>query len=198
MFVFIAGLLLFLGVHSVRIVAEDWRTTQRASLGENTWKMTYSLVSLIGFAVLVWGYGMARQQPLVVWTPPNGMRHLAGLLILAAFILLVAAYVPRNGIKARVHHPMILGVKLWAAAHLLANGTLADMLLFGSFLVWAIFSFKATRQRDRVTGVVYPAGTATGTITVVAIGIAAWALFAFWLHGMLIGVKPFAMAVAPQ
>ena len=107
--------------------------------GEGAWKGIYTVVSLIGFALIVWGFGQARLQPVVLWQPlPAGVRHLASLLTLVAFVLLAAAYVPRNGIKARVHHPMILGVKTWALAHLLANHTLADLLLFGSFLVWAL------------------------------------------------------------
>lgn len=120
------------------------------------------------------------------------MRHVAALLTLISFVLLAAAYVPRNSVKARLHHPMILGVKVWAFAHLLANGTLADLILFGSFLVWAIFSFIAARKRDRAARTQYPAGTMSGTIAVVVVGAAAWVLFAFWLHGRLIGVQPFA------
>ena len=119
----IAGLLLFLGVHSVRIVADDWRSRTRARVGEAPYKLVYALLSLAGLLLLVWGYGMARQQPVVLWNPPVAMRHLAALLTLVAFVLLAAAYVPRNGIKARLHHPMVLGVKVWALAHLLANGT---------------------------------------------------------------------------
>ena len=111
--------------------------------------------------------------------------------VLLAFVLLAAAYVPRNGIKARVHHPMVLSVKLWAFAHLLANGTLADVLLFGSFLVWAVLSFRAARRRDRAAGTRYPAGSLAATLATVVIGGVAWALFAFRLHEWLIGVRPF-------
>jgi uncharacterized membrane protein len=187
----IAGLLLFLGLHSVRIFADGWRSAMLARLGEKPWKGLYSLVSLLGFGLVVYGFGLARQAPQVLWTPPVFMRHLAGLLVLAAFVLLAAAYVPRNGIKARLHHPMILGVKVWALAHLLANGMLHDVLLFGSFLLWSILCFRAARQRDRAAGTVYPAGTASASIATVFAGIAAWAVFAFWLHGLLIGVRPF-------
>lgn len=182
----ILGLILFLGVHSTRIVAEDWRTSMRARIGELPWKGVYSLLSIAGFVLIIWGYGLARQQPVQLWSPPAGMRHLAALLTLVAFVLLAATYVPRNGIKARLHHPMVLGVKTWALAHLLTNGNLADVLLFGSFLVWAVFSFRAARQRDRAAHTVYPAGT----VTTVVVGIAAWAVFAFWAHGFLIGVQP--------
>jgi uncharacterized membrane protein len=187
----IAGLLLFLGVHSTRVFADDWRNRTRARVGAGPFKGIYSLVSLAGFVLLVWGYGVARQQPVVLWNPPTGMRHLAALLTLLSFVLLAAAYVPGNQIKARLHHPMVLGVKVWALAHLLANGTLADVLLFGSFLIWAIVLFAVSRRRDRREGTVYAPGTASATgITVVA-GVLAWAAFAFWLHRVLIGVAPF-------
>ena len=136
--ILVLGLVLFLGVHSVRIVADGWRTQTLARMGEMPWKGLYSLVSAVGLALIVWGYGLARQQPVVLWVPPIGMRHAASLLTLIAFILLAATYVPRNAIKARLHHPMVLAVKAWALAHLLANGMLADVLLFGGFLAWAV------------------------------------------------------------
>jgi uncharacterized membrane protein len=191
MTILVLGLLIFLGLHSVRIVADPWRSAMRARLGEGAWKGLYSLLSLAGFALLIWGYGQARQTPVVLWTPPVSMRHLAALLTAIAFILITAAYVPRNAIKAKLHHPMVLGVKTWALAHLLANGTLADVLLFGSFLAWAVVLFAVSRRRDRANGTVYPAGTASGTTITVVVGLLAWAAFAFWLHGMLIGVRPF-------
>jgi uncharacterized membrane protein len=187
----ILGLVVFLGVHSVRIFADDWRTRQSASLGAGAWKGLYSLASVVGFILIIWGYGLARAQPVVIWAPPVWTRHVAALLTVPAFILLVAAYVPRNGIKAKLRHPMILGVKVWALAHLLANGMLADVVLFGAFLAWAVLDFRAARQRDRATGATYPAGTVGGTLTASAIGLVAWAVFAFWLHGSWIGVRPF-------
>jgi uncharacterized membrane protein len=191
MTVLILGLILFLGVHSVRIFAEGWRTAQIARRGEGAWKGLYSLASIIGFGLIIWGYGLARAEPTVLWVPQLWARHLASLLMLFAFILLAAAYVPRNGIKAWVHHPMVLGVKVWALAHLLANHTLADLLLFGSFLAWAVLDFRAARQRDRADQVRYPAGTLGGTLGAVAGGLVAWAVFAFWAHGWLFGVTPF-------
>jgi uncharacterized membrane protein len=187
----ILGLILFLGVHSVRIVAEDWRTRSRARLGENAYKGLYSLLSIGGFLLLLWGYGQARLDPLVLWGSPAWARHLASLLTLVAFILLMAAYVPNNGIKARLHHPMVLGIKVWALSHLLANNTLADVLLFGGFLVWAVFSFRAARGRDRAAGTVYLAGTLAGTAATLVIGAVAWAAFAMWAHAAWIGVAPF-------
>jgi uncharacterized membrane protein len=187
----ILGLILFLGVHSTRIVAEDWRTRTRARLGENAYKGLYSLVSIAGFVLLVWGYGQARLDPVLLWGSPSWTRHLAALLTVPAFILLAAAYVPKNGIKARLHHPMVLGVKVWAFSHLLANNTLADLLLFGGFLAWAVLSFRAARARDRAAGTVYPPGTLAGTAAAVVVGLVAWGVFAFWAHAAWIGVRPF-------
>ena len=188
--VLILGLVLFLGVHSVRIVADGWRTHTLARLGEGPWKGLVSLVSAVGLALIVWGYGLARQQPVALWLPPVGMRHAAALLTLIAFILLAAAYVPRNAIKARLHHPMVLGVKVWALAHLLSNGNLADVLLFGAFLLWAVLSFRAARQRDRAQGAVVAPGNAAGTVATLVLGALAWAGFALWAHAWLIGVAP--------
>ena len=186
----VLGLVLFLGVHSVRIVADGWRTQTVARWGEMPWKGLYSLVSAVGLALIVWGYGLARQQPVVLWVPPIGMRHAAALLTLIAFVLLAATYVPRNAIKARLHHPMVLGVKVWALAHFLSNGNLADVVLFGSFLLWAVLSFRAARQRDRALNTVYAPGTAMGTGLAVVVGAVAWVGFAFWAHAWLIGVAP--------
>jgi uncharacterized membrane protein len=191
MTVLLIGLLVFLGAHSVRIFAEDWRTRQLARLGEWTWKGLFSLVSAAGLALIVWGYGLARAQGLELWQPPRWSAHVAALLTLPAFVLLVAAYVPGNRLKAALGHPMILGVKLWAFAHLLANGRVQDLLLFGTFLAWAIADFAAARRRDRIAGTRYPAGSATRDATVAGVGIAAWLAFAFFLHEWLIGVKPF-------
>lgn len=190
MAILILGLVLFLGVHSVRIVADDWRTGMRSRLGEGAWKGVYTLISLAGFGLIVWGYGLARQDPVVLWVPPVAMRHLASLLTLAAFVLLAAAYVPRNAFKAKLHHPMVLAVKVWALAHLLSNGNLADVLLFGSFLLWAVPGFRAARQRDRAQNTRYAAGTLAGTVATVVVGGVAWAAFAFWAHLLLIGVSP--------
>ena len=190
MSVLILGLVVFLGVHSTRIFGEGWRTAMITRQGAGKWKGWYTLVSLVGFGLLVWGFGVARQQPVALWSPPSFMRHVAWLLTLIAFILLVATYIPRNAIKAPLHHPMVLAVMFWAVAHLLANGNRANAVLFGSFLVWAALSFRAARARDRVARTLYPAGTASGTAITVVVGIAAWAAFAFWGHGLLIGVRP--------
>jgi len=186
----IAGLIVFLGVHSVRILADDWRTAQIARVGPKVWKGGYALLSLIGLALIVWGYGLARQATVVLYTTPTWTRHLAALLTLGAFVLVAAAYVPQTRIKARVRHPMVAGVTVWAFAHLLANGTLADVILFGSFLLWAVFSYQAALRRDIAAMVGYVIGPMSRDMTAVAIGVIAWAAFTFWLHEWLIGVRP--------
>ena len=187
----ILGLLLFLGVHSTRVFADSWRARQIQRLGPMGWKALYSVLSLAGFALLVWGFGLARQQPVVVWVPPMALRHLNALFTLIAFVLLAAAYVPGNAIKARLGHPMLAAVKLWAFGHLLAAGMLHDVLLFGAFLLWAVVDFTVSRRRGRAAGVTYPKGPAWRTVLTVVLGVAAWAAFAFWLHRPLVGVSPF-------
>ena len=187
----IFGLLLFLGVHSVRIFADSWRTQTIARVGENAFKGGYTLLSLLGFVLIVWGFGVAREVPVVLWTPPPAMRHAAALFNVLAFVLLMAAYVPRNGIKSRVHHPMVLGVKTWAFAHLISNGNMAHVVLFGAFLAWAVLDFISSRRRDRAQGVQYPSGTVSATMLTVLLGVVVSGVFAMWLHGLLIGIKPF-------
>ncbi|ALT78584.1 NnrU family protein [Paucibacter sp. KCTC 42545] len=190
MTILILGLVLFLGIHSTRIFAEDARSRFIAARGAGAWKGLYALVSAVGLAAIIWGFAAARSQPLVLWPRLPGMAHLAALLTLFAFMLMVAAYVPGNLLKARLHHPMVLSVKLWAAAHLLANNTLADVLLFGGFLVWAILCFRAARQRDRVAGTVYPPGRFWPTLITLVLGALAWAGFALVVHAAWLGVRP--------
>jgi uncharacterized membrane protein len=187
----IVGLLIFLGTHSVRIFAEDWRARQIARLGEGKWKGLYSVVSAVGLVLIVLGFGLARSEPTFLWTPPLWTRHAAALLTVPAFILVAAAYVPGNRIKARLGHPMVAGVKVWAFAHLLANGTLAGVVLFGAFLAWAVADFASARRRDRRAGTVYPSGSLARDAVAAIVGLVAWAVFAFFLHGWLIGVRPF-------
>ena len=190
MAVLIFGLVLFLGVHSTRIFADGWRSAMIAKIGPLPWKGLYAIASIAGFIVIIWGFRMARADTLVLWSPPVWTRHVAALLLVFSFILLAAAYVPRNSFKARLHHPMVLGVKVWALAHLLANGVAASVVLFGAFLVWSVLSYRSARQRDRAANIVYPPGTAAGTAMTVAVGLVGWSVFAFFLHGPLIGVRP--------
>jgi uncharacterized membrane protein len=187
----ILGLLVFLGSHSVRIFAEPWRQRRIAAMGVNGWKAVYSIVAVAGFVLIVVGYGESRGAPAILYSPPTWTRHLAALLTIPAFILLVAAYVPGTRIKRAVGHPMVAGVKIWAFAHLLANGTLADVVLFGAFLAWSVADYSAARRRDRAAGMVYAVGPVSRDIIAVVVGLVAWAVFAFWLHGAWIGVRPF-------
>jgi len=187
----ILGLVLFLGIHSVRIVADGARSAFIAQRGANAWKGVYSVVALVGLVLIVWGYGQARQQPVVLWASPAWTRQVAALLTWPAFVLLTAMHFRGNWFSAKLHHPMTLGAKLWAFAHLVANNTLADLLLFGGFLVWAIVLFASARRRDRREGTVYPEAVMSQTVKTIVAGSAVWAVFAFWLHGWLIGVQPF-------
>jgi uncharacterized membrane protein len=192
----IVGLIVFLGAHSVRIFAEDWRTRQLARVGERKWKAAHSIVSIAGLVLLCWGYAVARGAPVDVFSPPAWTRHAAALLALLAFVLLAAAKVPGTRIKAGVGHPMVLGVKVWALGHLIANGRLADLVLFGAFLVWSVLDYRAARGRDRASGTAgagstAPAGTIGRDALAFVIGFVAWAAFALYLHAWLIGVRPF-------
>jgi len=188
--ILILGLILFIGVHCTRLVAPTWRDAQVARFGEHGWKGLYSVVSLVGFVLIVWGYGIARRTPIVVWAPPLGMRHLTALLVAIAFVLIAAAYIPGNRIKRSIGHPMMVGVAVWAIGHLLVNGTLNAIVLFGVFLIWGVVGALISRGRDQAAGVQYPAGTLAGDAKVVIVGLIAWALFAFLLHRWLIGVSP--------
>ena len=190
MTVLILGLLLFLGMHSVRIAADGWRSRFIAQRGEGAWKGLYTVLSIAGFALIIWGYSLARAQPIALWAPMAWARSFAAVLMWLSFVLLAGAYIPGNHFKSKLHHPMVLSVKVWALAHLLANHSLADALLFGSFLVWAALSFRAARGRDRAGQVVYAAGRMGPTLVTVAVGTLAWAVFAFWLHAVLMGVNP--------
>ena len=182
----VLGLIVFLGVHSVSIVAPAWRDAQVARRGEGPWKGVYSLLAGAGLALIVVGYGIARQSPVVLYTPPTGLRHLALLLMLPVFPLLIAPYLPGR-IKAAAKHPMLVAVKLWALAHLLANGTLADVLLFGGFLAWAVGD-RISLKRRPVRAVPHaPARVINDAIVVIA-GLAIYALFVLWAHAWMTGM----------
>lgn len=192
MLVLILGLIIFLGVHSVRIFADDWRRGMVARLGEGPWKGIHSLASIIGFVLIIWGYGMARQNPVLLWLSPDWLKHVAIALNLVAFILFAAFLVPAGRIKARLGHPMILSVKVWAFAHLLANGTLADLVLFGAFLVWAVADFAASRRRDRARGTIRVGGPIRNDLIAVMAGALIWAAILWRVHEWVIGVSPLA------
>ena len=193
----ILGLILFLGAHSVRILADGWRDQTIAAYGEKAFKGVYTLVAILGFYLLVVGYGEARLQPLVLWNPPIFTKHISMLLMLLSSILLIAAYIPRNHFKMRLKHPMVLSVKVWALSHLLANGNLADLVLFGSFLIWAVLNFRSARARDRAQVQKSDANEEAplkpnllATLIALFGGMGLWAVITFVLHAKVVGVAP--------
>ncbi|MDQ6684066.1 MAG: NnrU family protein [Pseudomonadota bacterium] len=190
MILFVMGLAAFLGLHSIAIVAPQWRARQVARLGEGRWKGTYSLLAALGLALLIVGYGLARRDPVVLYQPPSALRHGALLLMLPVFPLLFAAYLPGR-IQATVKHPMLLAVKLWATAHLLANGTLLDVFLFGSFLLWAVADRISVKRRSLGQGDGRQClhAARNDTIAVVA-GLAVYGAVVAFGHRWLIGVPP--------
>lgn len=196
----ILGLVLFLGAHSTRIFADGWRTQTMEAWGEKPFKGVIALVSLVGLYGLIVGYAQVRMEPVVIWQPPIATRHISLLLMLFASILLVAAYIPANHFKVRLGHPMVLSVKVWALAHLLANGNLADLVLFGTFLTWSVMNFKSARARDRAKAesqalVLDESAQPTlpktsATLIAVVVGAGLWALITFVLHAKVVGVSP--------
>lgn len=182
----ILGLVLFFATHSVSIVSDPWRNRMVARLGEPVWQGLYSLIALAGFALIVWGYAEARQAPTLLYAPPVWMRHLTLLLMLPVFPLLIATYLPGR-IRDCLKHPMLLATLLWAGAHLLANGSLADVLLFGAFFVWATAERLSMTRREQRPLRSAPRTMANDAIAVVG-GLAAYAAFLFGLHTWLMGV----------
>ncbi|WP_375192279.1 NnrU family protein [Marinobacter sp.] len=184
----IVGLILFFGVHSLSIINEPFRNRLNSAMGEGPFKGLYSLVSLAGLVLIAWGYGAARMDPTVIYTPPGWLKHVAFLLLLPVFPLLFATYFPGR-IKAKLGHPMLVAVKLWALAHLLANGMLYDLLLFGAFLAWAVadrISMKRRTQRNIPT---LPSSKANDIIAVAG-GLAVYVVMVLWAHQWLFGVAP--------
>jgi uncharacterized membrane protein len=188
---FVAGLVIFFAAHSVRIFAEDWRAARIQQVGKRAWQAAYSIVSLAGFVLLIWGYRKTLQAPVDLWTPPAWAHMATAILTLPAFILVVVSNVRGTRIKAAVGHPLNLGTMIWALAHLLSNGTLGDLLLFGAFFVWTAFAFPTALARDRKAGVTYPVLGISRDLIAVAVGVVLWALFAIYLHKPLIGVPAF-------
>ena len=150
--VLIAGLVVFLGIHCVRVFADGWRMQMINKHGEKKWKGVYSLISLAGFGLIIWGYVLARDNPVLIWDPPLWSRHLAVLLMAISFVLVAQNGNPQGPLSAKIGHPMTVAIIIWSAAHLGANGTLADQVLFGSFLVWSVVVFVSARNRDAAGG----------------------------------------------
>jgi uncharacterized membrane protein len=191
MALFLIGLVIFLASHSCRIFAESWRNQMIDRLGEVKWKGLYTIASLIGFIIMVIGYGQARQSTVVLWQPNAALIYIALVLNLVAFIFLAGSSPSNNAIRLKLKHPMILGVKVWALAHLISNGTLVDLVLFGAFLIWAVLDFRSSRKRP--IHIPQQAQVSTkATVIAIASGVILWAVFIFGLHQYLIGVSPLA------
>lgn len=182
----LAGLVLFLGMHSVSIVAPRWRDRMVARLGEVPWKALYGVVSLAGLVLVVQGYAAARLAPVVVYLPPAWLDHLGMLLLVPVFPMLLAAYLPGR-IQRTLKHPMLVAVKTWAVAHLLMNGMLADIVLFGAFLAWAVADRISLKRRAPRAVPSAPAGRWNDAIAVGG-GLVVYVAFVVWLHAWLIGV----------
>lgn len=182
------GIVLFLGIHSASIVALPLRDTL-AARNENAWKAVYAVVSLIGIVLIVRGYADLRQSPTVLYVAPVWLRHVAALLMLPVFAFFIAPYFPGR-IRTALKHPQLIAVKTWAVAHLLVNGTLADVLLFGSFLLWAVADRISLKNRVARPLAGAPESKANDAIVIV-LGLALYVAFAFWLHETLFGIPPF-------
>src|SRR5436190_14375183 len=188
--VMILGLVLFLGVHTL--------TTQRelrgrfvASMGEGGYKIAYTIASVAGLALVTWGFANYRATGWIdVWTPPTAFKHITVALMLPAIIMVVASYI-RGRIYTTLKHPMLAGVKLWAAAHLLANGDLGSIILFGSFLAWAVFDRISLKRRSDAGAPPIPVGGPTNDLIAIAVGIIAYVALAFVFHPVVIGVPVF-------
>jgi uncharacterized membrane protein len=185
MLVLIAGIVIFLGFHSVRMLAPQFREARIARMGERPWRVAYSAASLVGLVLIVWGYAMARPVAPDLYFPPAGMAHLAILLMAIAFVSLAVSQFPAGRLKPILKHPMLLAVKVWAFAHLLVNGDLASVLLFGSFLAWAVWNRIAVKRRGAP---VAAPGPVKWDVAAVVTGFAIWALFIWKAHEWLFGV----------
>jgi len=184
----VVGLLLFLGIHSISIFAEDFRN-RMAARSEIGWKAAYGIISLVGIVLVVRGYADARLDPVFFYVPPMWLRHLAALLLLPVFVLFFAPYLPGR-IKTATKHPQLVAVKLWAVAHLLVNGTVADVVLFGAFLAWAVAD-RISLKRRATRPVPGAPAAAINDVILIVVGLGAYVAFALWLHVAWIGVAPF-------
>ena len=186
MSIMVAGLVIFFASHAISIVNEPWRDQMAAKLGEWTWKGLYAVISIFGFALIIWGYGMAREESATLYLSARWLTHLAMLLLMPVFPLLLATYLPGR-ISAFTRHPMLLATILWAFAHLLVNGRLTDILLFGSFLIWAVWDLISVRRRTQRSLPGAP-DFKYNDLIVLIVGLALYGLFVVWLHGVLTGV----------
>jgi uncharacterized membrane protein len=194
MAVLVVGIILFLGVHLIRVVAPGFRQSMVERMGVSAWRGVYSVASILTLILLIYGFGIARTQTTVLYTPPQGMVHLTLLLMLLALICLTASLLPAGYIATKTKHPMVLSVKIWALAHLLVNGDSASVLLFAAFLAWGVVLRISLKRRERAGELVLrPFVSARYDLLAVIIGAVAWALILFKLHEWIIGVSPLAM-----
>jgi len=184
------GIVLFFSAHSVSIVSSAWRDSMVARMGKERWQGLYSLIAIAGFVLIIWGYGVARQSAGVLYVPPLWLRDVARLLMIPVFPLFLAPYFPGR-IKFVAKHPMLAAVKLWAAAHLLVNGSVADVVLFGSFLAWAVMDRISMKTREQRPIAGAPASRWNDGIIVV-VGLAIYVVFIggahLWLFGVPVGM----------
>jgi uncharacterized membrane protein len=188
MLILVAGLVLFLGAHCVSIIAPHWRDRMVLLVGALQWKGLYALIAIVGFAAIIWGYGLAADSPVTLYTPPYWLHYATFVLMLPVFPLVLAAYLPGK-IKAATRHPLLAATKFWATAHLLSNGTLAAVLLFGSFLAWAIVDRISLKNRVQAPIQTLPASAFNDAIAVI-VGLSLYVVFVWRLHLWLIGVQP--------
>lgn len=188
--ILVVGLLVFVAVHSLGLFVPQLQQNFTAKHGKLAWRGIHSVFSLLSLVAIIWAYGMCRADPTFIWNPPVWTRHIALTFNLLMVILLTSSYIPNNHIKAKIGHPMYAAIKIWAFAHLLANGRLSDILLFGAFLIWAIMGFVINRKRDRLLEKSYGAGTLKGTVTVLVVALLVYFLIVKYLHVLAIGVSP--------
>jgi uncharacterized membrane protein len=193
MAILVLGLVIFFGLHSIRILAEGGRAKAVARLGDGPWKGIYSLLSIIGFFLIVRGFARARWNVVELWAPPVWARHITILLMLFSTILMGAYIFKKSHIAVAAHHPMVWSVAIWAAGHLLSNGSSADLMLFGAFLVWAVADLRSSYARDQRNTVAYPAPNWGATMGAFVLGVVIWIALLGGLHLWLFGVSPIAM-----
>lgn len=184
----IIGLVLFLGIHSVSIINAAWRDRMAARLGTLAWQGLYSLVAIAGLVLIIQGYDLARQDPLILYQSPIWLRYIALLLLVFVFPLLFAAYLPGR-IRTATKHPMLAATKIWAFAHLLANGSLAGVILFGAFLAWAVVDRISLKRRTPLPVPAAPPSRFNDALAII-LGLGLYLVFIFWLHAWLFGVSP--------
>jgi len=185
----ILGLVLFISIHLTRILAPQLRDGAIAKMGDGPWKGVYSIISILGIYVMTLGFGSVKLDYPELYDPPAFLKHIMMLLVLISFILMAAGNLKAGYIQAKVKHPMLIAFKTWAFAHLLVNGDMASVILFGSLLAWAVFTLIAVKKRGGEPPV---ATSFMPDIISVVIGVVAWFVFAVYLHPWLIGVSIFA------